>query len=121
MSRKTEIRDKIYNWTKELIRIIDGLGREYSSQVISKQLLRSGTSVAANYVEAQSASSRKDFINFLHYSLKSANESGFWLKLLQDTGKAKTEEICSLQNELEEISNILGASLLTLKGERKKS
>lgn len=85
---------------------------------MANQVIRSGTSVGANYIEAQCASSKKDFINFLHHSLKPANESKFWLALLRDTGKLNKDTASSLLIELDEISRILGASLLTAKGRR---
>src|SRR3989338_2013524 len=108
---KEEIKKRIYNWTLALIRALDLIDKTNSSNVIGKQLLRSGTSVGANYIEAQAASSKKDFINFLHHSLKSANESRYWLDLLKDTKKISQENIGPLIKELEEIANILGASI----------
>ena len=72
---KTELKLRIYNWVLKLIKIIDELPKDNSSKIIANQLIRSCTSVGAYYIEAQSASSKKDFTNFLHHSLKSANES----------------------------------------------
>ncbi|MDD3888139.1 MAG: four helix bundle protein, partial [Patescibacteria group bacterium] len=63
------------------------------NDIISKQLLRSGTSILANYVEANSASSKKDFINFFTHSLKSANESKVWLTLLRDLNKGNKKSL----------------------------
>jgi four helix bundle protein len=81
-------------------------------------LLRSATSIGANVVEAQAATSRKDYTNFFAHALKSANETKFWLGLLQDSGKTKGEPTDKLQKEANEIANILAASILTLKGKR---
>ncbi|MEK7137967.1 MAG: four helix bundle protein [Patescibacteria group bacterium] len=81
---KSEFRKRLYDWVLRLIRFIDKLPRDSVCSVIGKQLLRSGTSILANYVEANSASSRKDFINFFTHSLKSANESKIWITLLRD-------------------------------------
>ena len=78
-----------------------------------KQLIRSITSILANYIEAQSASSKKDYINFFYYSLKSANESKVWLCLLKDTNQNNNLE--RYLAELEEISKILASSILTMK------
>jgi len=115
---KIEIKTRIYNWILKLIRILKTLPTDPCTKIIIEQLLRSGTSVGANYIEAQAASSRRDFINFIHHSLKSANESKFWLAILRDTNEPKKVEINKLLDELKEIANILGASLLTLKGKR---
>ena len=115
---KTKFKIRIYNWTLKLIRAIDGLSKDSSSQITAHQILRSGTSIGANYIEAQAASSRKDFGNFLHHALKSANESKFWLCLLRDSSKMNRQSAEELLNELTEIANILGASLLTVKSRK---
>lgn len=116
---KNDMKRRIYDWILKLIRLVDQLPKDTSSQIIAKQLMRSGTSIGANYIEAQAAASRKDFANFISYSLKSANESKFWIALLRDTNKTNLTVLTPLLQELVEIANILGASLLTLKGRRK--
>ena len=83
-----------------------------------KQFIRSGTSVLANYIEAQSASSKKDFINFFTHALKSANESKVWLALLRDFEGRDEGELKWLLDELHEIANVLASSILTLKGKK---
>lgn len=115
---KTEFKLRVYKWTLRLVKAIDGLSKDSSSQIMANQVIRSGTSIAANYIEAQAASSKKDFINFLHYSLKSANETKFWLALLRDSDKLNKESANELLKELNEIANILGSSLLTIKGRK---
>jgi len=62
---------------------------------------------------------QKDFTNFFSYSLKSANESKFWLGLIRDSNKADKNQANKLLDETKEIANILGASILTLKGKNK--
>lgn len=89
-----------------------------STQIIAKQLLRTATSVGANIVEAQASPSRKDFTNFFHYSLKSANETKYWLCLLKDANKGNVEIIDKLIKEIEELARILGSSILTLRGKK---
>lgn len=69
-------------------------------------------------IEGQSASSKKDFANFFNHSLKSANESKLWLAILRDVKKANTAETEWFLKELDEISNIFGSSLLTLRGKK---
>lgn len=79
------------------------------------QLLRSATSIGANVVEGGSGSSRKDFINFFHIALKSANETKYWLCLIRETtivNKIKLEE---LLKEADEISKIVATILLKMK------
>jgi len=84
-------------------------------EVISKQLLRSATSIGANLVEAQASSSRRDFKNFIGYALKSANETVYWLELLRDSGKVKGAWLDEVIREAQELAKILGASMLKLK------
>ena len=113
---KNEFKKRLYNWVVRLIKFIDTLPKDSVGSVMGKQLLRCGTSVLANYVEANSASSRKDFINFFTHSLKSANESKVWLTLLRDTSKGDQKELQWLLDELIEIANVIAKSILTLKG-----
>jgi len=115
---KTDLKRRIYNWVIKLIKFLDSLPKDNVSQRLADQLFRSGGSVGANYIEAQASSSKKDFINFLHHSLKSANESKFWLAVIRDTNRGNPKEIMWLLNELVELSNILGSSILTLKGRK---
>ncbi len=83
-----------------------------------KQLIKASGSIGANYIEAQASSSKKDFANFFHHSLKSANETKFWLALCRDLNKGEKSQAEALLQELTEIANILGSSLLTLKGKK---
>ncbi len=115
---KNEFKKRLYTFVLRLIKFIDKLPHDSVCGVIGKQLLRSGTSILANYIEANSASSKKDFINFFTHSLKSANESKVWLSLLRDTKKGNDNEIKLLLDELIEISNILASIILTLKGKK---
>lgn len=115
---KTELKLRIYKWIIILVNFLDTLPKDTISQKIVDQLFRSGGSIGANYIEAQASSSKKDFINFFHHSLKSSNESKFWLAILRDTNRGDKNKIEFLLRELAEISKILGASILTLKGKR---
>jgi len=104
-----------YSFVLKLINYIDSLPKNRTTNIIGNQLMRSGTSVLANFIEAKSSSSRKDYINFFNYSLKSANESLLWLSLLRDTRNGDQKENEVLASELTEISRILGSSIITLK------
>ena len=115
---KNEFKTRLYKWVLKLIKFIDQLPKDSISGVMGKQLIRSGTSILANYVDANSASSRKDFTNFFTHALKSSNESKIWLTLLRDTGRGDKESLNWLLEELTEVANVLASSILTLK--RKK-
>ena len=115
---KTDLKDRAYQYSIEIIKFIDRLPHDSSTQILAKQLLRSSTSIGANVVEAQASSSRKDFTNFFSHSLKSANESLYWLGLLRDAKGIDGSEMDWLLQETKELGNILGSSILTLKGRR---
>lgn len=110
-----ETQRRMYDYAKSIVLFTKKIDKNYSSQVIANQLLRSGTSVAANVLEARGASSKKDFAKFFHYALKSANESKFWLALLRDTNSQVEDEAKKLLQETIEISKIIATSLLTVK------
>lgn len=116
---KMKLKDRTYQYSIKMIEFLDNLPKDSSAQIISKQLLRSATSIGANIVEAQASSSKKDFTKYFNYSLKSANESVYWLNLLKDAKKINNNQIEYLLNETKELAKILGSSILTLKGENK--
>ena len=81
--------------------------------VISKQLLRSGTSIGANIEEAVGAQSTADFLAKLSIAYKEARESRYWIKLLYETGYITEKEFTSLINDLDDIVNIIAKIKLT--------
>jgi len=115
---KEEFKRRLYGFTLRLVEFLDDLPKDNISSRIGDQLLRSGTSIIANYVEGQAASSRKDFTNFFNIALKSANESKLWLALLRDSKRASRQDTEWFLHELDEISKIFASSILTLKGRR---
>ncbi|OGY26396.1 MAG: hypothetical protein A2Z42_04485 [Candidatus Woykebacteria bacterium RBG_19FT_COMBO_43_10] len=116
---KLEFKKRLYSFVLKLIEFIDRLKpNDTVSKRIGDQLLRSGTSILGNYVEASASSSKRDFTNFFNHSLKSANESKLWFALLRDSGRANTKEVEWFLKELEEIAKIFASSILTLKGKK---
>jgi len=115
---KFDIKQRAYRFALKIIAMIDSLSNCRTNIIIGDQLVRSATSIGANIIEAQAASSKKDFKNFLNHSLKSANETKFWLALLRDSGKKPTDEINPLMIETRELANILASSILTLKNKK---
>jgi four helix bundle protein len=108
-------RERVHRFVLQLLELISTLPRNDVTRVIIGQIVRSGTSILANYVEAQSASSKKDFINFLRHALKSANETKLWLELLRDTNNGNLELVSTLLEEADEIARILASSIIKLK------
>ena|SRR3989338_8481116 len=113
-----DLKKRSYVYALEIIRLLESLPKEYISQTLGKQLLRSATSVGANIIEAQASGSRKDFSNFYRYALKSANESKFWLGLLKDSSKALTDKVGPILDETNELANIIASCIITIRGER---
>lgn len=112
---KTDLRYRCYHFSISIIKFLGALPEKKVYWTISDQLLRCATSIGANVIEAKAASSRKDFINYYAIALKSANETKYWLGLLRDATETNKEETNLLLKEVEEISKMLGSSIITLK------
>jgi four helix bundle protein len=115
---KNEFKKRLYAFVLKLIDFLDTLQNEPISRRISDQLFRSGSSILGNYVEAQSATSKKEFVKYFNISLRSTNESKMWLALLRDSKRAKSEDVQWFLEELTEFSKIFASSILTAKGKR---
>lgn len=103
---------KSYKFAIDIVNIYKKLqlDKEY---VLSKQLLRSGTSIGANVMEGLRGSSRKDFVHKMNIALKEANETEYWIRLLQDTGYL--DKNLSLLSDCKELCRILNAIVRTTK------
>ena len=77
--------DKSFDFAVRIVNLNKYLNNEQKEYVLSKQLLRSGTSIGANVSEAERAQSKADFISKMSIALKEANETNYWLKLLYKT------------------------------------
>jgi len=118
---KSEFKSRLYKYVLRLIKFLNTLPYSPVIKAIISQLMRSGTSIGANYFEAEAASSKKDYQNFFNYSLKSANESLFWLTVLKNSEllpKELTAECDWLLNETGQFANIFASSILTMKNKR---
>ena len=85
------------------------------ARTLSRQLLRSGTSIGANVEEAQAGQSRADFISKNLIALKEARETGYWLRLLAAAQVVPENRLSTLRNEVEELKRILGAIVVSAK------
>ena len=99
----------------EVIRFCEGLPKDETSRILGRQLLRSGTSVGANYRAACLAKSKPAFISKMGDVLEEADESGFWVELLIDAGKVDPRPAASLLNEAKELVAITISSINTAK------
>ena len=112
------LKKRIYQFVLKLIKFIEKLPKNLITKIISQQLLRSGTSILANYIEGQSSSLKDDFKNFINYCLKSSNESRVWIGLLKDSGFANNKDVEWFLKELEEFSKIFAKTILTIKKQK---
>ncbi|MHC4880971.1 MAG: four helix bundle protein [Planctomycetota bacterium] len=81
-------------------------------------IFNSKNRIENTHIKDQAASSKRDFTKYLNIALKSANESKLWVALLRDSKRTTREETQWFLDELEEIANIFGSSLLTLRGKK---
>jgi len=106
MKSEKIIEEKSYKFARRIIKAYKYL-IEKKEFILSKQLLRSGTSIGANVIEAQYAISKKEFRAKMSVALKEAAESRYWINLLKDEGFFNENEAVSLLNDLNEIISIL--------------
>jgi four helix bundle protein len=113
--KESTIKNKSFAFALEVIRLYKYLIREKKEYVLSKQLLRSGTSIGANVHEALSAESKRDFIHKLGIALKESKEVSYWLKLLFESDYINWEDFQRLEHQCLELSKILSSIILTTK------
>lgn len=106
---------KSFEFASNIVLFYENYSKTHKDNIISKQLLRSGTSIGANINEAQYGNSKNDFISKLHISLKETGESIYWIRLLKNTKLLNEQEANVLLGQLEEIKRILITSLNTAK------
>ncbi|WP_367186235.1 four helix bundle protein [Mucilaginibacter sp.] len=111
-----DIKHRCYQFSKEIVLFISTAKYDRIYFSIFDQLIRSGTSVGANIIEAKSGSSTKDFRNFYVIALKSANETKYWICLIRDTILLNEKErLNKLLSEVDEISKIIASIIINLK------
>lgn len=106
-----DLRTRTKEFALRIIRLYSGLPKRTEAQVIGRQLIRSGTSVGANYREAYRARSKAEFIAKAGDCLKEIEETGYWLELLVDSGIVSEAQLESLRNECGELTAIFVASI----------
>lgn len=109
------LQEKSYCYALDVVLFCKRLVEEKREFVLSKQLLKSGTSVGANIEEAQQAQSRSDFVSKLSIALKEGYESRFWLRLIHDAGYDDLRQISALTVQVDAIISMLVRSIKTAK------
>lgn len=112
----SDLGDRLYGFALRIVLLVRALPKEVAAYEIGKQLLRSGTSISANYEEAKGGFSRDDFTYKISVSFKEARETIIWLKLLRDAEIVPEDRIKEILKESEEICNILAKCVKTAKG-----
>ncbi len=110
------LKDRTKQFALQVIRLCRALPRSQESLIITRQLLRSATSVGANYRAVCRARSTADFVSKLGIVLEEADETLFWIELLVESGATYPEKIASVRREANELVSIFVASLRTAKG-----
>ena len=100
-----------------IVRLYSFLREEKQEFVMSKQLLRSGTSIGANLAESECAISRAEFLSKVYIALKETMETIYWLELLHETDYLSDEQFSSIQHDVEEIRKMLSSTTKTIKEE----
>ena len=112
MAKANLIKDKTYQFAVDIIGLYKKM-QQQNEYVISKQLVRSGTSIGANVEEATAAQSKKDFVAKMSISSKEARETNYWLRLIRDTSIIDNNDLTDLLRESEEIIKILTSIIKT--------
>ena len=114
-NRENPLKSKSYRFALRIINLYKHVTSEHKEYVLSKQVLRSGTSIGANIIEANHAQSKPDFIHKLSISLKESHETQYWLELLRDNGYLPAEHSRSILADCGELQKMLTSSIKTAK------
>jgi four helix bundle protein len=116
-----DLKQRTKRFALDTIRFFEALPKDETSRVLGRQLLRSGTSVGANYRAAKRAKSNADFINKMTIVEEEADECGYWLELLSESGKVTASKMTSLHREADELVAIAVASINTARRNGRKA
>lgn len=105
--KKNVVLDKSFSFAVRIVNLYKFLVSEKKEYVLSKQILRCGTAIGALVRESQQAESNADFIHKLSIALKEANETDYWLLLLNETNYIETKQFESLKPDIEELLKLL--------------
>ncbi len=114
MDRENTVKVKSKKFAVRIVNLYKFLCDTKNEYVLSKQILRSGTSIGANIAESECAISKKDFLNKIYIALKECVETLYWLDLLKDTEYISIEKYNSLYSECEELRKMLSSTTKTI-------
>jgi len=116
MKPENVVQQKSYAFAVRIVKLYQYLTSTKKEYVLSKQILRSGTSIGANVEEAIGGQSKADFISKLSIAYKEARETSYWLRLLKDTDYLTEKEFQSIHPDVEELCRIIGSIQKSAKG-----
>lgn len=114
MDKENTVKCKSKKFAVRIVNLYKFLCETKNEYVLSKQVLRSGTSIGANIAESECAITRKDFLNKIYIALKECSETLYWLELLKDTDYILQEQYDSLFHDCVEIKKMLSATTKTI-------
>ena len=114
MNKENTARYKSKRFAVRIVKLYQYLCEEKKEFVLSKQVLRSGTSIGANLAEAETAISKKDFLAKVYIALKECSETLYWLDLLRDTDYITDEMFQSIHTDCEELRKMLSSTTKTI-------
>ncbi len=120
MENKNILRDKSYQFSLDIIKLCKYLQENKKERILSNQVLRSGTAIGALLCEAEYAQSLPDFINKLSISLKEANETRYWIRLLRDSNYVEQLYSKEFLDQLNQLISMLISSINTSKRKLKE-
>lgn len=115
---KDEMKQRTKLFALRVIRLVESLPKGRTSEVLGRQLLRSGTSVGANYRAACRAKSRADFISKMGTVEEEADESMYWMELLVESGLVQHDDVADLLDEANQLVAITVSSIKTAKSKK---
>ena len=113
--------NRLLDFSVRVGKVVDSLPRKRLANHIAGQLVRCGTAPGSHYEEGCGAESRADFVHKLRLSLKELRESGYWLRLIARAALLPQPRLTTLVDECEQLARILGKSIVTAKGNERRS
>jgi four helix bundle protein len=115
---KDDLKNRTKKFALEVIRFVESLPKGKTADILGRQLIRSGTSVGANYRAASRARSTADFISKMGIVEEEADESIYWMELLVDSGRVTSADVVQIMTEADELLAITVSSIRTARGRK---
>lgn len=112
-NKQKYLEERLLNFSLSVLKLVKSLSKTDENKIYGKQIIRSSSSIGANYSEAVFAHTKQDFIHTLNISRKEAGETVYWLKLLRHVNKQKADKITEIIDENEQILRIFISSVKT--------